>query len=250
MRSNLPTWFAITLPEFYFVASIVGCVLAVGYLLRFKRTPSHLDTLLKVGLLLAVAVGPVSAAIVLRSTIYDGLRQFLFVVPPLAALAGVSVAAFLRSQVHVAAKAAVVGAVLLSAGLTVFDMAELHPYQYIYFNRLVAGGLESASQRFETDYYGASYREGVRWLIDNYHPESGGQVRVANPSRNFLTAYYLEASQELRDRFHPVEAWDDPNIYISITRWNYHTDKDGKLLHVVSRKGVPLLYVIEVRPPS
>ena len=138
---------------------------------------------------------------------------------------------------------------LVSAGITVNDMAALHPYEYVYFNRLIAGGEESASTRFETDYYGASYREGVRWLAKNYHPKGGERVRVSNPSMNFLTAYYLESSRDLRRRFHPVQAWDRPNIYMSTTRWNQHKEKHGRLLHVVRREGVPLLYIIEVAPP-
>ncbi len=280
--SYLPTWFAISLPEFYFVALLIGCVLAVGFLRRHARglssrvketglwgqlrpgkalaAPSglprsasgsvgHVDALLRIGLLVVAVCVPIVAQVVLHSTIYDGLRQFLFVLPPMAALAGASFSSFLGSRVRLAPRLAVVGVVLVSVGVTVYDMADLHPYQYVYFNRLVAGGLESASSRFETDYYGASYREGVRWLIQNYHPGTGAQVRVANPSNNFLTAYYLESNRDLRHRFHPVQAWDRPNIYMSTTRWNQHKEKQGKLLHVVRRRGVPLLYVIEVNPP-
>lgn len=244
----LPTWFAISMPEFYFVALVVGGVLAFGFLRGFARTPSHIDRLLKTGLLVLVFSIPILAAIALRATIYDGLRQFLFIVPSLAVLAGVSVAKLLASKGMLVTKAVVVGVVMLSVGLTAFDMVDLHPYQYVYFNRLIGGGLETASTKYETDYYGASYREGVRWVIDNYHSASGEKVRVANPSMNFLTAYYLEASPELRDRFQPVQAWDNPDVFIATTRWNFNNDKQGTVVHVVSRKGVPLLYVIEPRP--
>ena len=249
-RSYLPTWFAISLPEFYFAALLIGCVLSVRFLRRFARKPGHVDALLKGGLLVAVVCVPVGVQIVLRSTVYDGLRQFLFTMPALSALAGVSVAAFLGSVVRLAPRLAVLGLVLVSAGVTIHDMVDLHPYQYVYFNRLVAGGVEAGSARFETDYYGASYREGVLWLAQNYHPRTRQKVRVANPSRNFLTAYYLESNPRNRERFHPVAAWDRPHIYLSTTRWNQHKEKHGKLLHVVKRKGVPLLYVIEVAPPE
>jgi hypothetical protein len=236
------------MPEFYFVALLVGGILVLGFLRGFARTTSHIDRLLTTGLLVGVVLVPVLSAVVLRATIYDGLRQFLFVVPPMAVLAGVSVARLLAQKGMFVAKAAVVGAVLLSTGLTTYDMIDLHPYQYVFFNRLIGGGLETASTRYETDYYGASYREGVRWVIDNYPSANGERVRVANSSMNFLTAYYLEASPELRDRFQPVQAWDNPDVFLSTTRWNFQKDKEGTVLHVVSRKGVPLLYVIEPRP--
>ena len=36
-------------------------------------------------------------------------------------------------------------------------MIELHPHQYVYFNRLV-GGLPGAYERYDTDYYGETYK--------------------------------------------------------------------------------------------
>jgi len=246
----LPTWFSISLPEFYFVALLVGCILAARVPRRRALWIAHSDDLLRIGLLVVAVAVPIVTHMVLRSTIYDGLRQFLFVLPALAALAGTSIASFLTPRIHLVPRLAVVGAVLTSVAITIQDMAELHPYQYVYFNRLVAGGEESASTRFETDYYGASYREGVRWLAQHYGQHAAERIRVANPSMNFLTAYYLETNPELRKRFVPVRPWERPHIFMSITRWDFHKDKTGQLLHVVRRKGVPLLYVIEVTPPK
>ncbi len=247
--SYLPTWLAISLPEFYFVALAVGGLLAIRFCLSRGWSPYRWDLMAKVGLLTFAVAAPILAAIALKSTIYDGLRQFLFVVPPLAVLAGISLAALLKSRALLPLKLLAVSAALFSAGLTLFDMADLHPYEYVFFNRSVAGGLESAYTRFDTEYYGSSYREGVRWLIDNYHPESTERIRVANASKAFLTGYYLEMSDDLRRRFVEVQPGDDPNIYLSTTRWNKHNVK-GRILHIVSREGAPLLYVIEVRRPS
>jgi len=244
--SYIPTWFAISLPEFYFLALPIGCILALRFLLKPSRLLAQLEATLGTALLITVFCFPILVAIALHSTLYDGLRQFLFVVPALAVLAGVSIAAFLRSRAAFAIKLLVLGAALFSAGLTVFDMVDLHPYQYVYFNRLVAGGLESAATRFETDYYGASYREGVLWLIDNYFPPSGGKVRVANSSWRLQTAYYLDKSAEARSRFVPVQPFENPDIYLTTTRWDNQKNMAGRVLHTVTRKGVPLLYIIEV----
>lgn len=246
----LPTWLAISLPEFHLAALLIGCALSLLFLHRLVRGRAEIDPLLKFGLLVAAASVPILSHILLRPTIYDGLRQFLFILPALAALAGASTAALLSLRIRLSARLAAIGVMVVSMGFTLFDMVELHPYQYVYFNRLIAGGLESAGSRFETDYYGASYREGLRWLAENYHPNTREQVRVANPSIDFLTGYYLETRPELRKRFKHVKPWDKPHIYMSITRWDWHKSKKGKLLHVVHRKNVPLLYVIELTPPE
>ena len=55
-----------------------------------------------------------------------------------------------------------------AAGLVAYDIVTLHPYEYIYLNRLGAGGQTEASTRFETDYWGLSYKEGLDWLAANY----------------------------------------------------------------------------------
>jgi len=52
-------------------------------------------------------------------------------------------------------------------------MVQLHPYEYVYFNRLFAGGLKAAAERYETEYGGSSYKQGVEWVIRNYQPEGG-----------------------------------------------------------------------------
>jgi hypothetical protein len=134
---------------------------------------------------------------------------------------------------------------MLSIGATVFDMIELHPYQYVYFNRLFAGGLESAAERFETDYWGSSYKEGAEWVINNYRPNSTELIRVANCEVPFLINYFFEKKRARR--FAVVLPNQDPSVYLAITRWQCHKAIEGKLLHTVQRKGIPLLYIIETQ---
>ena len=97
-----------------------------------------------------------------RPALYDGLRHFLFVFPPLAALAGIAVSGFIAAEaIPWIARAAGVGVLLVAAGTTVVDVTMLHPYEYAYFNRSF-GGLPAAEGRFETDYWGASLQRRIR----------------------------------------------------------------------------------------
>jgi hypothetical protein len=178
-RSYLPTWFAISLPEFYFVL-FAGLFFAYRFARRFAKTAGSFDHTIKIGMLAFGFAFPPALAILLHSTLYNGLRHFLFVIPLLSVLAGMSFAALLESDLNRLVKAGVAALVVLSAGSVVFDMVQLHPYQYIYFNRSIAGGLKNAAQRYETDYWGMSYREGAEWVIANYRPEAHAQIRIAN----------------------------------------------------------------------
>ncbi len=46
----------------------------------------------------------------------------------------------------------------------------------------------------------------------------------------------------------PVGKREQPHIILSITRWNAHLNRPGRVLHVVGRRGTPLLYVVGLRP--
>lgn len=247
----LPTWFGIQLPEFYFLAFGIGCFQAVTFVRTFRKTSAHVERLLKVGLLIFMVCFPILAAILLRATIYDGMRQFLFVLPPLAVLAGISGAGLLRSDVSRRIKQGAGGLIALSAAITVFDMAQLHPYQTVYFNRAIAGGVQAAAARFETDYWGNSYKEGAEWVIDHYRPQAGEKVRVANCSSPFLTGYFFEKTEARRQRFVTVPLEEHPHIFLATTRNACHRAyREGKVLHVVRRKETPLLYISKIQSPQ
>jgi hypothetical protein len=202
-------------------------------------------------LLATVAVlVPVGLAIASRAILYDGIRHLLFVLPLSAILAGAAVSRFLGRPGDGHLRAAVLAVAAGCVLVTVADMVRLHPYQSVYFNRVVGGGLAGAAGRFETDYWGQSYREAVEWVVAHYHPAATERIRVANCSKPFLSAYYLEKSPERRARFLPVHPDDRPHLMLATTRWSCHALIAGRVLHVVERAHTPLAYVIEVRPPG
>lgn len=189
----LPTWFAIALPEFYFITLSVGCWLGLVFVVRLQKTLSHLTSLIQFGILLFAFCFPITIAIMMHSTLYDGLRHFLFVIPLLAVMSGVSFAYLLELARYKFVKHVLILAIILSMFLTLFDMYDLHPYQTIYFNRVVASGLQSASEKYETDYWGNSYKEGIEWVINHYQKDRSEDIRVSNCSAELIQiSYYLD----------------------------------------------------------
>jgi hypothetical protein len=222
-RTYLPTWFLIALPEFFLVALVP----------MWRPGPT-------VVLLGTLAVVPVAAAVALHAVVYDGFRQFLFVLPPMACLVGIGIDQLfgLRSGwVRTAALAGVAG----SMAWTTTNMIELHPYQYVFFNRLGGGGLIGAGTRYETDYWGLSYREAADWVRRSYAVPPGERRTVANVSNEFFTDEAFGGDP----RFEPIQNPRHADVVLAITRWNGHRRWPGRVLHVVERQGVPLCYVIE-----
>jgi hypothetical protein len=111
-------------------------------------------------LLVAAVLLPPAYAIVKDSTLYNGLRHFLFLIPPLCVLAALGLGASLRWMLLRHPRWALLpGAVLL---LCCLDQAHaswrLHPHQHVFFNR-TSGGLRAAVELYETEYYGSVYQE-------------------------------------------------------------------------------------------
>jgi hypothetical protein len=247
-RGYLPTWFSITLPEFYALILSIGVIaLLVRRLVRKPTSePVDADRQSKILFLIFATGFPVATAIVMHPILYDGNRHFLFVVPPLAVLTGVTLAWLLTKGLSRPLKLATAGVALVLGGMTAIDMIRLHPYEYVFFNRSF-GGLKSALGHYETDYWGVSHKEGIDWLIDNYKPKAPkGSIRVANTAADFQTSYYLRPDRAETARFTPVGKRENPDVMLSITRYDVHLKYPGKVLHVVERMGTPLLYVTEL----
>jgi hypothetical protein len=161
----LPTYFAVQLPELTLLCFVGACaaVVVVSVQALRRRRPMPLMWLL---LVTAVLVPP-AYAIVRHSTLYNGLRHFLFIIPPLAVLAGGGMAVLARW----AARRQPLAAAALAALMLLFTVDQaaaswrLHPHQHVFFNRW-SGGLARAVDRYETEYYGSVYRELADRLVE------------------------------------------------------------------------------------
>jgi hypothetical protein len=162
----LPTYFALQLPELLSLccfASLLGlCIQTVSCLRRRRPLPWTWWLVVT-----AIAVPP-AYAIYRHSTLYNGLRHFLFLIPPISVLAGAGLGRLGAWLVRERPRWALVPAL----GLALFSLDQLHalwrlhPYQHVYFNRL-AGGAAAAVDRYETEYYGAVYPELHAGLIES-----------------------------------------------------------------------------------
>ena len=250
-RFYIPKWFALTMPETYGIAAVLG-LLSLGRLWRRPAWPVETRVaLVQAGWLALVAAVPVGWVVVRHTPLYDGLRHFLFVVPLLAVLGGVSAASYPRARVR-RVDGAIAAVVLAGSGaLTLSDMVTLHPYEALYFNRLVAGGLGRAVERYDPDYWCLTYKEGAEWLLARYAKAACPEkIRVAGHSILLQTSYYLKKTDEGRRLFMPVSLDDHPNFAMATTRFGDHRRTPGRLVHTVDRQGATLLYVFEVEAPA
>ncbi|HKP61653.1 MAG TPA: hypothetical protein VJV78_33215 [Polyangiales bacterium] len=237
----LLVWFGITSPEIYFIAAAAGVAMLV-FAIRARSWNSVRGV--GCGFIAWSAAFPLMAALVTRPTLYDAHRHFLFLFPPLAALGGIAIADFTRdARIWSSVRASVLGAWSVAALLVAVEIVELHPYEYVYFNRL-AGGLPGASGRYETDYWGASYREGLEWVVAHVHQQRPLRIAACDSSAAGRLHYYLQRWPGAARRFSIVESPGDADLFLAVTRFNCHRRVAAEALHSIERQGVPLLYVL------
>jgi 4-amino-4-deoxy-L-arabinose transferase-like glycosyltransferase len=244
-------WFLITLPEFYFIGLTVGVALGAISIVQSWKKLSFLrnEWNLKM-LVLLVSIGlPIGYTLLINPVEYDGIRHYLFIIPPLAVLVAISVAKLIERVAASFTIGVLMIAIITSVAMTIVDMVQLHPHQYIYFNRIFGKGVAEAAKSFETDYWGNTYKEGAEWITKYYkNPNGNRKVKVASCLYSLSTSYFLP-----KDRFEYVGSFgkgqmisDSPDLFLATTRWNCHKKLSGRVLHIIERKGAPLLYIIEV----
>lgn len=95
-----------------------------------------------------------------KPAMYDGLRHFLFILPPIFIFTGF---AFELLQKYAVPSWLYAGVVFLLLLPGVRGIAGLHPYEYTYYNSLV-GGTGGVFRQYETDYWLTCYKEAVERL--------------------------------------------------------------------------------------
>lgn len=151
-RSYLFRHALIDLPLGLLVLMIAGIAASIFLIGIQRRRSSQLDCLALVG---CQAFALTTAAVLVDSVLYHGLRQVLFAIPALAVLATVGLAALLTWSRPGRWRRGMATAACCALILPTAVQAAMFPYQYAYIN--VAA--EQSGVRSDADYFGTSFRE-------------------------------------------------------------------------------------------
>ena len=192
---------------------------------------------------------PILYFIIFTPNIYDGIRHILFILPGLALMAGLG-ADYIFKQMgkfigRTAAAIATTSILILSIG-SIFTM---HPYQTSYFN-VLTGTPNSLHNRYETDYWASSYKEGAEWINQR-------QKETHSPLRVLIAANDLSAPCALRyldkrinahvifEKIKEAKLPEDFDYYLSTVRYGLHQNfPEEQVVYAIRRDGI-LLSVIK-----
>ena len=194
-------------------------------------------------LVAAAALLPLICAVVVHAPGDTGMRHFLFVVPPIAVLAGLGLSgALCRLQAfNPVAGAAGLAIVLLALGCNATTLYRLHPDEYLFFNPLV-GGLQGASRLYATDYWVNTMPEAVADL-EQYLNRSNDPFGKLSSRRRYSVAVCGERLpfEKVADgRLKWTRDWKHADFFIAPTHMNCDRALNGRIIATVERLGVPI----------
>ncbi len=253
--SYLPIYLVIKLPLVMLIGLLLAAAYAIGrrHLAEPFRTCSPGQRLGLVATAVAAAF-PIAWFIIEDLPAYDGIRHFLFVVPPLAVLAAFGIVRAIRLLTLAPRPAVTVATAMATLAIAwqATVLARLHPYEYVDYNALV-GGLAGANRRYVMDYWANTVPEATRALA--------AHLRRERPITAIHFPYKVWVCSE-RETFEsvapPFLIWtrnpDEADFYIAPTHLNCDRPADwtpqrlkGRIVHTVERLGVSLAVVRDRR---
>ena len=164
-RSYVPTLAALKLPELLLALGLGGTVGAIVAAARGKDSGVAIGRRAALIAIVLAATLPILVTILARPAMYNGIRHFVFTLPPFAVLGGLA-GAWIAQRLERYGRAAMAAAVVvLAVGVAspAVDMVRLHPFEYTHFNR-IAGGVAGARPLYMLDYWGLSLTQASREL--------------------------------------------------------------------------------------
>ncbi len=259
------TWYSITTP----LIQLLGLALLLIGVALFSKSKlvgslppfDSKEGIWSIRLILFAMIFPVATAIISKSTLYDGLRHFLFLGPLTACLAALGfylfyqvIARFSFIKKGQRKLLNLIFYFVIIAGLYPVASWQIrsHPNQYVYFNE-VTGGLKGAFGKFDIDYYGNSERQAALWLNDYVQKQNYRfPIQVCSLTPPIMSGYYLDSNYFLKPLFVDYAfigqflndlklSLKKCHFYIANPRWGFLPK--GETIHSIKVDDTPLIYI-------
>jgi len=249
-RTYLLDYLAIRLPEVFLIGILSMVIIVLISLPRNFKTlkPFFQNRLPQISLAIAILF-PLFFVLYDRPALYNGVRHFTFIIPPLAVLAGIGLSqAWDKLSQHPKWQLSFAIAATALALNTAYILFELKPYEYVYYNHFAGKNLKQAEHHWEADYWSSSLIDASKMLENyldaeqkNWPSEHQGPYYVAVCAEAFQGRAYLDK------RFNITENWVRADFFISSTHMNCDKVLNGNIIGTVERLGAPLAVVKDRR---
>ncbi|HEY3918225.1 MAG TPA: glycosyltransferase family 39 protein [Stellaceae bacterium] len=242
--SYLPVHILLALPELILLLLIAAPFVALWLLWCDFGAIGRDRTLARFIVAFAILF-PVGYAIAIKAVLFDGMRHFIFVLPPIAAVAALLADRAWEKITTPGLKRGALAALGIYGAAHVVTMARLHPDEYVYYNAFI-GGTKGAQGLFKLDYWANSYHEAVHGLSEYLKAEYGADfmdhdftVAVCGPPGS--AAYYFPPN------FIFTSDRENADFFIAFTKDDCDKSLPGTEIYRVERMGTLLSVVLDRR---
>ena len=241
--ADVPRWYV---PTYIAIKLTLPLLLGAGLALLFTMLPERYAPAAsvrrrEVTLIALTALLPLVCDVAIRGPADTGMRHFLFIVPPIAVLAGLGFDGALDRLEAASRLAAAAGLaiVLMSFGRNATTLYRLHPEEYLFYNPLV-GGLAGASRRYATDYWVNIMPEAVGDL-ERFLDRTERRADEKSLRRHYLVfvcGERLPFEKEADARLEWTRDRDRAEFFIAPTHMNCDRMLGGRVVATIERLGV------------
>ena len=240
----LPVHILLALPELVLLLLVASPFVALFLLWRDFGAIGRNRMLMRFMVAFAILF-PIGYAIAIKAVLFDGMRHFIFVLPPIAAMTALLADRAWQKLTAPKLRHTLFAGLALYGLVHIGTMAQLHPDEYVYYNAFI-GGTKGAQGLFKLDYWANSYDEAVHGLRDYLKAEYGADfmdrdftVAVCGPPGS--AAYYFPPN------FIFTEDRENADFFIAFTKDDCDKSLPGTEVYRVERMGTLLSLVLDRR---
>ena len=221
------------LPEFVIFSYLILFIL----LLKNKNYFSLKFNLFyyKISLIIFIIIFPNLVLFVIPYSIYDGLRQFLYIIPYICIIPGLIIY-YLFNSLKEKINKFIFGIIALMFVYFAFNFISLTPYQYTYLN-ILNGKFNETYTKYENDYWGISLKELIHKIPNKKEFSESKNIKIAScgVSEGSLKFYLSKLKNISFDLVYPDVDYD----YIIMTNrviWSHEGIQDLKKAEICYEK--------------
>ena len=178
--------------------------------------------------------------LLIQPVIYNGMRHFIFLIPLLVILGCFGLLDFLNSKINKNVKFIGYSILIVSFILTIYSIFKLFPLHYSYFNE-ISGGTKSNLEKYETDYWGGSYRKASEYIRDNIATDNPYDVKVYSCNVSYSMDYYSHK------KFIMTINKDEANYIVCTIPEDKRRNLSGEVIKTINLDNSPYINIRKVK---
>ena len=236
------------LPFYYTILVLISYLFILTKKLTIKNELKNFD--IKFLILNLIPYFPILITIIMGIGIYDNLRLFLFTIPFFSIIGSLSLYQLINYSKNSWKFKTITSIIIILFSISFYRFISLTPYQYDYVN-YSSLKFKNAEYKWEHDYWGASYKELILNIKNNFSDEEIKKLKIANCVGDDTLLYYLYRYLGIK-KIYRNKLQHEANHVVLINRANLNIFNNPDIEGLVDKDGVILVKDLEkiVRTPG